>query len=206
MSDPTADCPFDEDVDIEARYLSGRLSEEEAEAFEAHYFACDRCFALVQRGAEIRATESSSPSVSARRRRAWWPSLATAAGLILAAGIWRTLPNEAPHSPAAAASDSNVLRGAGTTVALRATASDSTLFATWSPVERASSYRVRLLGEDGSLLTEHEVSDTNARLAVPLRDGRRAAPVYVQVQALGPLHEIVAASPIARASQGSGSP
>jgi anti-sigma factor RsiW len=206
MSDNTAECPFVQDVDIEARYLSGRLSEEEAEAFEAHYFACDRCFALVQRGADLRAAAMLAPPVRTPRRVAWWPPLAAAAGLIVVTGLWRTLPDRAPRAPSAAAAASEVLRGASGTVDLHASVSGSTVLVSWAPTERSGSHRVRLLGEDGSLLSEHEVTGTSARLAVPIRDGTRAAPLYVQVQALGPLHDVIAASPIVRATEGTVAP
>ena len=205
MSDHTVDCPFDKDVDIEARYLSGRLPEEEAEAFEAHYFECDRCFALMQRGAELRAAMASS-SVRAHRRTPWWPSLAVAAGVILAAGLWRVQPHRTSAVPAAAATDSVVFRGVSGMLQLRASATDSLVVASWTPGDRARSYRVRLLGEDGSLLSEHEVTDTTARLVLPRRDAARAVPIYVEVQALDQLRDVVATSPIVRALQETAGP
>lgn len=55
MSVTEIDCARIEAGDLEARYLSDRLTDEEAEAFEAHYFACDKCWTSLQRAIEMRA-------------------------------------------------------------------------------------------------------------------------------------------------------
>src|SRR3954469_2124603 len=92
MSDSNAVCPYGQEPDIEARYLTGQLSETDAEAFEAHYFSCDRCFALVERGAELRAAIQSSDVARAatrRGRRSWRPWLAAAASVVIAVAVWR---------------------------------------------------------------------------------------------------------------------
>lgn len=206
MTEDTTDCPFDHDMDIEARYLSGRLSEEEAEAFEAHYFACDRCFSLVQRGVDLRAAAALPVGTRAHRRARWWPSLAAAAVLIVAAGLWRVRPGHVPSTAFPNVAESGVLRGASSMLGIHASASTSAVLVTWASREGASTYRVRLLGDDGSLLSERELTDTSARLALPLHEGERPGSVYVEVQALGPLRDVIAASSIVRASRGSGVP
>ena len=49
------DCPGTGERDVAVLYLAGKLPEDEAEAFEAHYFECERCWEEVQRGSELRA-------------------------------------------------------------------------------------------------------------------------------------------------------
>ena len=55
--DPVNDfgCQYVEEHDLVSAYLGGRLSEQEAEAFERHYFGCERCWGEVKAGEEIRA-------------------------------------------------------------------------------------------------------------------------------------------------------
>lgn len=51
----TLDCNAVEEQDLVSRYVGRKLSPEEAEAFEEHYFGCDRCWAEVQAATEVRA-------------------------------------------------------------------------------------------------------------------------------------------------------
>jgi CHAT domain-containing protein/tetratricopeptide (TPR) repeat protein len=93
------DCAAVEDQDLVSRYLARKLSPEEAEAFEEHYFGCDRCWAEVQRATELRAALEEKgafaemPGVAARSHRVirgpWriWVPLAAAAGIAVAVGL-----------------------------------------------------------------------------------------------------------------------
>lgn len=82
-----------QDVDtlqIIERYLEEKLSPEEAEAFEKHYFECDRCFAELKlrdslarelRSENQTASVTTMVSASSGRKRTW--GLVAAAALLL---------------------------------------------------------------------------------------------------------------------------
>lgn len=88
--------------DIE-RYLASRLSDEEKQAFEDHYFGCAECFARLE---ELRTIQEAARTVKpARRPNRWLPgALSIAAAVALAAGlwIWHSQPKPQPaiaHAP-----------------------------------------------------------------------------------------------------------
>lgn len=87
------DCEYVQDHDLVKSYLGGGLSEKEAEAFEAHYFACDRCWEEVNTANQIRASAapaSSQRDTGVRVRypppvaRPQWRALALAAAVAVA--------------------------------------------------------------------------------------------------------------------------
>lgn len=87
-------CQYVEEHDLVSSYLAGRLSEDEAAAFEKHYFECERCWAEVKAGEEIRAAlkggtaaVATPPSPLNVRRGPWtnWKLLAVAAAVGIAA-------------------------------------------------------------------------------------------------------------------------
>jgi hypothetical protein len=83
---------------VAERYLLGQLNEPEQEAFERHYFGCDRCFDELKTLEAMRAELSGTAATSAARatRQAWWPvwlGAATAGVLIAAIGFWMMRPN-----------------------------------------------------------------------------------------------------------------
>ncbi len=144
---------------LDLPYIRGTLPEPLAEAFEAHYFGCDTCWALVRGGNEVRAAR---PSFKATR----WPhswTLALAALLVgvVGVGFWRlSQPADAPISP------SSLERG-GTAapMGLRAAMVDRRLAAEWSKVPGAASYRIRFFGSDGALLLQRQTADTALMVA-----------------------------------------
>jgi len=221
MPQPQKSCSYGPDSDIDARYLADKLTDEESETFEEHYFACDRCFDAVQRGAEIRAALRSPggarsldaklrmvPVHRQRRFSAWQPALAAAAVVIVGLGIrqvngLRTVPDtrRPTESP-------NVARGAASALTLTSHATGTVLEAAWSSPPGARSYRVRLLATDGSLLFERETADTSIMLSrdVLLQGGPDKSPVYWEVQALNALRSVVATSPVVQAQTSPGPP
>ncbi len=81
--------------DIIDSYLAGRLSDADREAFEAHYFECDECFAEVEvaerlragiRAVERGATRTQRPRSGGSGRLAWLALAATIA-LAVASGV-----------------------------------------------------------------------------------------------------------------------
>lgn len=203
-------CARVSDEDLDVRYLAGTLPEDEAQAFEAHFFGCDRCWATVQRGLEVRAAEATAtahgPASSARavtppddaiargtrraRRtsslvRRWIPLAAAAALVIVAVSRWPTGGDDAERGVAA-------LRGEGDSLLVRPDVRGANLFAAWSPVAGADLYRARLFARDGALVWAMETSDTIVSVA---RDSLRgAATAYWDVQALDRLRAVIARS------------
>jgi hypothetical protein len=179
MSMPDAvNCERVEREELDLRYLRGALPEPLAEAFEAHYFGCDACWALVRRGNDLRAAR---PSPGAAR----WPrsrTLGLAAVLVAAVGLgfWRMTRSEAPGVTA----PSLERGGSAAVIALEAGATDGLVSARWSRVPLAAGYRIRCFGPDGGLLLQRQTPDT--ALTVP-RDSLRVGstgPLVWQVQAL----------------------
>ena len=170
--------------DLDTRYLAGRLGDTEAEAFEAHFFECDRCWGLVHRGVEVRsagrlaATAKKPPARTARWRRWSWIPLAAAAAALLWIG---TRPTGVP----VAGSDATVRGGEGADSLLVSVGSGgSNVEATWSTVADATSYQVRLFDANGALLWERRISDTTVSVARDSLPGRSAGSLYWQIRAL----------------------
>src|SRR5687768_12760419 len=103
MEQPRISCTRVEEEDLDARYLAGTLSDEEAEAFEEHYFACDRCWSNVQLGRDIRAASdrrtAPAPALEVQHggpvrtravsRSRWMPVAIAAAMALVAVGLWQ---------------------------------------------------------------------------------------------------------------------
>ncbi len=217
MPEQVSTCPYGPESDVDARYLAGALSAEESEAFEEHYFRCDRCFAAVRRGAEIRAALSaassetpadvgSRPSVPRGRRSfsSWRSALAAAGLLVVAFGVRQVAGRQQATKGATAPAAVDAPRGVVTPFTLTSHATSTVLAAAWSPLAKARSYRVRLLATDGSLLFERETSDTAVMLSRDLVSDR--TPVYWEVQGLDALRSVVATSPVVQAQTSPGPP
>lgn len=82
------DCASVEAQDYEGRYIQGALTDEEAEAFEEHYFGCDRCWTALQHAVELRAAfaESAGPASASPMAAITAPAPVPATPLSLAAG------------------------------------------------------------------------------------------------------------------------
>lgn len=91
-------------------YLLDRLTDEERDAFEQHYFTCARCHAEVEalRDVQDALRRSSAPAVS--RQAASWTWLAAAALVVLAVGaaalMWRAAEEPGGSSPPMASRES----------------------------------------------------------------------------------------------------
>jgi hypothetical protein len=153
MSMPDLTCAEVDDRDLESGYLAGRLTAEEAEAYEAHYFGCERCWRTLETALAVRGA-------GAARRPAWFGvrTLAAAATVVLAvgAGWWMTRPPSPP---------TDVLRGGRETLAVRVEETPAGLEVAWAPYAGADRYRVRIFSADGGLLLERLTEDTVVVLA-----------------------------------------
>jgi len=96
-------CDQIEHDEIAERYLRGRLSDDEQERFEAHYFDCRRCLERLQvleaAQAELSREAASVKDLPTAARR-WWriaATLAAAAVIVLAVRVLQqTPPGDAP--------------------------------------------------------------------------------------------------------------
>jgi len=185
MTDENVDCLRVDEDELVERYLAGRLSDDEAEWFESHYFSCDRCWAEVERAGALRAVlaEDQQPSAVAPRRGVpWWPLAAAAAMMLAALGIRQiTRPAGAP-SPGGGP---EVTRGAPA-AALPVRVGAPARTAAWPALAGAASYRVRLFAPDGTLLFDRETPDTSLAAAEA-----SDTLVYWQVEALDSLHTVL---------------
>ncbi|HEX9581533.1 MAG TPA: hypothetical protein VF970_10550 [Gemmatimonadales bacterium] len=194
--DPSAlTCEQVDERDLEAAYLASRLAEPDTEAFEAHVFGCDRCWALLQSAQVVAGAAPPRPAaVSSPRRRRLTIFLPLAA----AAGIAALLLVRSPSAPVApGVPQSGALRGDGDSLPVRTTLADQQIEAVWPALSRADVYQLRLYAPDGSLLLQRETRDTIAAVAVDsLRLGSDVQTVYWQVQALDQLRQPLARSPL----------
>jgi hypothetical protein len=220
MPEPDTNCPYGDESDIDARYLAGTLSPAESAVFEEHYFSCDKCFAKIQRGNEISAA-LGAPSASASSRRSapiplarartrfatWRPALAAAALVIVAFGIRQVARSRDSVQTASPDSVAGASRGGLPRLSLETRATAKTIVAIWSSIPAARSYRVRLLGPDGSLLFSGETADTSITLSRDLLSGAADNSIaYWDIQALDGLRSVVASSPPVQAQTSAGPP
>ncbi len=199
-------CARVEEEDLDTRYLAGKLSEEEAERFEEHYFACDRCWSAVQRGLDVRAANERAAVAQVRRPaltvergtparataatgRRWWPAAIAASVAIVAIGIWQggELSN--------IGSTTDGLRGPADTIRAVASVRGGNLVVSWAPSANADRYGVRLQKIDAALVIDRVVNDTSlsiSRDSLPgVADGER---VYWEIRAFDALRRTVARS------------
>ncbi len=105
------DCAGVEEADTELRYLKGTLTEDEAEAFEAHFTGCERCWMALHRAIELGAALPAVAAESGARalRPRWqWAAGAAAALLIIVGTTWSVRiarRHPAPASVAAGGSE-----------------------------------------------------------------------------------------------------
>ena len=198
-------CTRVEEEDLDARYLAGALSEEEAEAFEEHYFGCDRCWSAVQLGLDVRAANRAGaepnadvgPLTVARgagdrpslTRRRWWPLALAASVAVLTVGLWQW----GDRSTVAPTGDG--LRGPADSIHAVASVRGRTLVLAWQGTPSADRYGVRLQKSDATVVVERIVSDTS--FAIPrdslagVNDRER---VFWEVRALDALRRTIARS------------
>lgn len=206
MKPSTLDCTAVDERDLAERYVANLLSDDEVSAFEAHYFACDRCWERVRTATEVHAAFADeaahragsgdiiAPPGDVRRsprssRRLRWPPLAAAAVLgAVGLGLWGVIGRDSGP-----AEDPGAFRGDDDHIPLRIEAPPGSLTVAWPAIEDADSYRIRLFAADGSVVLERTVADT----AVAVLEGavdEMAGPLYWNVEAFDVLRRRVAAS------------
>lgn len=196
-------CDVIDEKELDTDYLAGRLSPEDAEAFEAHYFGCDRCWGLVQAGLEVQgAYQPCAPSLGSTSTLAKfgnqsyrrWYGLAAAAGIAaVALGLWQVSDPSEPRRP-------ENFRGENSEFRVTTAAPNGAPTASWPHVTDADLYQVRLYAADGVLMLERETTDTALSLSTDSIP-RVAAGVelFWQVQAFDRLRNSIAQSALAPA-------
>ena len=177
-----------------ARYLAGTLSESETDAFEEHFFACDRCLSEVRLGLEIKAVASSGTRASAApaSRRIPWRPLAIAAALAVTfLGAWQLQRSRVPAVD-------GVTRGEDAReLAVQARSRADGVDVSWTPVPRADVYRVEISTGEGKLVLKRDVPGTSVPVGKAELGAAAGDTLYVRVTALDGLRqEIAASSPI----------
>lgn len=189
------DCRYVEESELANSYLAGKLSEGEAEAFERHYLACDRCRSELKTLSELRAALGKPPVVPMESRSnphtSWWPLAAAATVAIAALGVWQ-LTRRAGETQTAP-----VMRGqADDSLKLKVgTDSQGTITISWSRHPAAQRYVVQVLRSDGMPVLKSETRDTSVRLErSALLQPTAGNSFSVRVRALGPTGAAVAES------------
>jgi hypothetical protein len=135
-------------------YLAGRLSEAEAEEFEARCLADDTLGEELERALEIRAAMKRSDSKPRARSGRWGTllPLAVAAGaaMLVAGFYWLQTPQQSTP----------LFRGAQQALTLEVDVSGNQISARWPAVPGAAGYELRLFERDGRLIRSMEVDGT----------------------------------------------
>jgi hypothetical protein len=196
MSEVTTEfaCPSGGRGDAVEQYLAGRLASSEAEAFEAHFFACPECREDVWRVSEVRGALGRPPfaasAASKRRSRFWLTLVAAAAIAFVVLGTWPLLrrgPVETPPSS---------LRSAHRPLEVGIGAGPRGGFAlTWEPVPYASGYDVVVFGSDGTTLWKGESPEPRVVIGPEqLEKAAAGGEPMVQVEAFDVMRQVVARS------------
>jgi len=165
-------------------YVAGNLTAARAGDFEAHYFACEHCFRLLETATDLRASlgehlpdAESRPSFPARATRPAWIGGLLAAVLVMAvAGLWmwrQAAPLQAP-----------VYRGAGE-LHIAASVTAASIELSWDAVDGAALYRVELSAANSPKLARRETSAARLTLALSELPAGWQAPLRARVTALG---------------------
>ena len=90
------ECDKIDAAEIAEKYVTGQLDEPDQAAFELHFVGCQRCFERVQLLQDLQSTLTPR----SRRGVRWWPVMAVAASLLVAAGAatwFRLRPASGPE-------------------------------------------------------------------------------------------------------------
>jgi hypothetical protein len=163
-------------------YLSGRLSDAEAEELEARCLADEALGAELERALEIRAAlMRPGVSLSARKHRATRRVL-----LPLALAASAAMAGVGVYWLQAASQGAPVFRGVEQRMGLEVEIRGGELSARWKPVSGAASYELRVLENEGGVIRSVEVNTGAAaidlRAAEPSDAGSK--PAFVDVVAL----------------------
>ncbi len=201
----TLDCDRVDREDVVASYLNGHIPADEAEAFERHYFGCERCWTEVQRAIELRAAlkqdapatpiAGAVPPVRHAARRVWWPWIAAAATIVLVAGIWqanRTSTPPASEGPAV----TDVVRSpsdSGFSVQITRSAPGRVQLQ-WPAQPKAARYVVKISAADGTPVLTREVSTASIDFGPEDLGSHTTQPLVARIETLDVLGAVISSS------------
>jgi Putative zinc-finger len=192
------DCRRADGIDLAALYLAGRLPEDDAEAFEAHYLGCERCASALREAGEIRAALGQSvlapESVPSRSVGGWRDIGTLLAAAATVAAFFFGMRQVAEREPVV---HDGVLRSASAESVNLSIASgpDGTVVLAWPAHARAHSYRFEIVRSDGVPVLKSETGDRRVVLAVSdLPPRPESVTLLARVEALDALGQVVAAS------------
>ena len=189
------DCPIGAERDVASLYLAGKLGEEEALAFEEHFFGCESCRLDVQRGSELRAAFGKAPIVPAvrptRSARTWLPLAAAAAIAFVGIGVWQ-LSRRSAEEPGRTVTRSS----AAEVIVLKIEAGpQGGVELTWPSRADAATYRVQIFTADEVSVWKNETKVTRLSIGPGVLPTPAAGQSYkVEVQALDSMGQVVATS------------
>lgn len=166
MSLKEIDCVYADKHDLVALYLGGKLADADAEAFEAHYLSCERCWGEMERAGEIRTAMGVPAVVRAPRSRGgrrdlWTPLAAAAVVAVIAVGLDRV----SQPSPSAGPTVYRGPSGGTFVVTARSTRSGEASLE-WPAHPNAATYVLRIIASDGTPIMTSETPETKVALDV----------------------------------------
>lgn len=193
------DCTRVDESDLVALYLSGKLPEGDAEAFELHYLGCDRCASALREGGEVRAAlgkpvlvPAALPAGRPAAVRDVWTLLAAAAAVAMFFYGIRHLTERQEM-----VSDSDVFRSeSADTMRLNVSPGPAgQVVLEWPPHPDAATYRIEIVRSDGLPVLDSETAGRRILLAIGDLPPRPAGVgLLARVEALNALRQVVARS------------
>lgn len=188
------DCPSGGERDLAVLYLAGKLPEEEALAFEKHFFGCEDCWQDVQRGSELRAAlgkPAVAPTVRAIRPARTLLPLAAAAVIAFAAfGVWQLTRRTSvePTTP--------VLRGVSEVFNLEVESGrQGGIDVSWPPHPNAATYEIEVSASNGASVWRTEIREPRVNIGPAVLPAPSTGEAYwIQVEALDAMGQVVAMS------------
>lgn len=178
------DCSKGTERALAPLYLAGKLGEDEAAAFEEHYFACASCREDVERGSELRAVFGKAPIVAtaspSRSARSWLPLAAAAAIAFAGIGVWQ-MTRRAAEDPGGSVMRSTLSEVLDVEVAA---GPQGTTEVNWRRAPDAASYSVRVVASDDSEVWKGQTRELHLTIgsgALPVPDGGKA--LFIEVEA-----------------------
>ncbi|HTY40325.1 MAG TPA: zf-HC2 domain-containing protein [Thermoanaerobaculia bacterium] len=188
-------CQDVHDQDLIVCYLTGEMSEPEAERLEKHFIGCVSCAAELERGAELRLAHGSrlfglkKLSGLSMMDNLWTLAAAAAAVAALAVGI-ASLSAEARR----VSTPDAVRASAGSPFSFDARGlSGGEILVSWSRIDDAAIYRIEVIRSDGEPVLTSETTNTRVEIKAgalpPLPAG---VSLLIRVRALNALGQSVA--------------
>ena len=150
MTIPENECSHGRGDEV-ARYLRGRMAQAEADAFEAHYFACQTCATELSLAMRVRAAGRTVKPLEAQRAKRW-PGLLVAASLAILIGVVAIERRDETPAQYRSSGDAPI------TIQVNRSSVQ------WSRVAGATRYVIETFAADGARLESHTVPATTERI------------------------------------------